>query len=165
MKNRNINILIVALILAGIMAFMLAVFIEDAHDKFEENITVDAGGVTETTLEVRDLRLIPTQKSEYSVNLVCAASGDYNVYLDYVEKKDGGMKPFVTVTVSCDGNQIYRGGLSELLDNDIIIEFEETLEAKEPRVITFIYEMPYETGNEAQGTYSDFNIKLTISKK
>jgi hypothetical protein len=24
--------------------------------------------------------------------------------------------------------------------------------------------MPYETGNEAQGTYSDFDINLTIKK-
>ena len=52
----------------------------------------------------------------------------------------------------------------ELLDTDLIIEFEETLEADEPRVITFRYEMPYETGDEAQGTYADFNIKLTINK-
>jgi hypothetical protein len=164
MKNKNINMLIVALIMAGLMAFMLAVFIEDTHDKFQEKITVDADGVTETTLEVRDLALIPTQKSEYSVNLVCAASGGYFVYLDFTEEKDGGMKPFVVVTVSCDGKQVYSGRLNELLDSDYIIEFEAELEAKEPRVISFKYEMPYETGNEAQGTYADFNIKLTIKK-
>ena len=164
MKNKSINMLIVALLMAGVMAVMLFVFIEDAHDKFEENITVDANGVTETLLEVRDLQLIPTQKSEYSVNLVCAASGDYYVYLDYIEEKDGGMKPFVVVNVSCDGKELYSGRLEELLDTDLVIEFEEKLEADEPRVITFVYEMPYETGNEAQGTYADFDIKLTINK-
>lgn len=164
MKNKNINMLIVALLMAGIMAVMLFVFIDGAHDEFGENITVDANGATETVLEVRDLQLIPAQKSEYSVNLVCEASGDYYVYLDYLEEKDGGMKPFVLVTVSCDGKELYKGGLKELLDTDLIIEFEETLEADEPRVITFRYEMPYETGDEAQGTYADFNIKLTINK-
>ena len=164
MKNRSINILIVALLLAAVMSVMLIVFIEEAHNNFEKNITVEANGVTESVIPVRDLQLVPTEKKEYSVNLVCEASGGYFVFLDFVEKKDGGMKPFVVVTVSCDGELVYKGSLAELLDTDKIVEFVSTLEADDPSVITFEYQMPRETGNEAQGTYSDFDVKLSIKK-
>ena len=164
MKNKNINMLIVALLLAGLMAVMLIFFLEDAHDSFEEDIKIDQDGVLESTLAVRNLHLIPAQSREYKVNLVCKASGGYFVSLDYVEDKDGGMKEFVVVTVSCNGKLIYNGSLKTLLDTDLVLEFEEELYSDTPAVIVFNYSMPYEIGNEAQGTYADFDIKLNINK-
>ncbi len=164
MKKSSINILIVALILSGLMAIALFFFLENTKEDFPEKITVSENGVTESLLPITDLRLKPTDTKEYSVNLVCDASGDYLVSLDYVEKLDRGMKSFVVVTVSCDGEIIYYGSLTALLDTDLVLEFERTLSADDPTVINFKYHMPREIGNEAQGTYSDFNIKLTIKK-
>ena len=164
MKNKNINMLIVALLLAGLMAVMLMFFLEDAHDRFEEDVKLESDGITESVLSVRNLQLVPTQTSEYKVNLMCRASGDYFIYLDYNESVDGGMKSFVVVSVTCNGELIYNGSLKDLLDTDIVVEFEETLFEDEYTVIIFQYHMPYETGNEAQGTYSDFDINLTIKK-
>ena len=165
MKNRSLNILITALCLVGIMAVILAVFIEHVHEEFEEKITVSAEGVTETVLPVRDLKLNPTESKEYSVNLVCAASGSYNVFLDYVELEDGGMKPFVNVTVKADGAVVYEGGLAALLDGNEVVQFESNLFAVKPCVITICYLMPYEIGNEAQGTYANFDVHLKIVKR
>ena len=156
--------LIVGFIVLGMIAVALMVFIEYAHDVFPENITVSADGETTSTLPVRDLQLIPTEAREYSVNLVCEASGDYDVFLDFTETSDGQMKHFVDVTVRLNGEQVYKGKLSELLDGEKIIEFECTLEADDPNVITFSYLMPHDTGNEAMGTYADFDTKLTIKK-
>ena len=164
MKNRSINMLIVGLLLLGIMAVILSVFLWKAKEEFPEKITVDESGITETIWKVRDLKLNPSESKEYSVNLVCEASGSYYITLDYEETRDGGMKGFVNVTVNVDSEAVYKGSLSELLDNEITIDFEEELYATDPVVITIRYSMPYEIGNEAQGTYSDFDINLKIKK-
>ena len=167
MKNRSVNILIVALLLLALMSVMILVFLEKAHDDFPNDITVVEDGVTESILPVRDLMLNPTESKEYSVNLYCAASGSYYVYLDYEETEDGGMKHFVDVTVKANDTVVYEGKLDKLIDDpDEIIQFEGELNAKskDPFVISITYLMPREIGNEAQGTYSDFDIHLTIKK-
>ena len=165
MKNRSINMLIVGLLLIAALSVTLMVFIEDTHDKFEERITVNANGKTEAVLEVKDLKLTPSATSEYSINLVCAASGMFDVYLDYEEEKDGGMKNFVNVLIKFDDEIAYSGTLTELLDGNKIVEFVSELKEKEPVIVNIKYEMPYTVGNEAQGTYADFKINLKIVKK
>ena len=164
MKNKSLNMLIVGLILLGIMAVMLTVLMDFAHDDFKENVKVNRNGATMETLTVRGLKLNPTEKKEYEVNLTCLASGGFDIFLDYEEKQNGGMKPFVNVTVKSDGNVVYEGTLTELLDTDKVIEFDGELKAKEPLVVTICYEMPYDVGNEAQGTSADFDIHLKIVK-
>ena len=166
MKSRNANIIIVALLMIAMMAVMLIVLIEKAHEDFPKDITVDSDGETESILPVRDLTLHPTESREYNVNLFCLASGSYYIYLDYGETVDGGLKEFVDVTVSCGDDIIYEGGLAELLDTDIVLDFEGELRSKDepPLVLSFKYEMPAAVGNEAQGTYSDFDINLKIKK-
>ena len=164
MKNKYANILIVALLLLAIVSVMLVVFLTDAKEKFPEKITVDADGVTESILPVRDLRLNPTESKEYSVNLVCIASGSYHIYVDYEESDDGGMKHFVEVTLKFDGETVYEGSLAELIDSDKTVQFDGELEEDEAVAVSFCYRMPDEVGNEAQGTYADFEVVLRIEK-
>ena len=159
--------LIVALLLLALMAVAIIVFLEKAHDDYPNDITVVEDGVTESILPVRDLMLNPTESKEYSVNLYCAASGSYNVYLDYEETEDGGMKHFVDVTIRANDTVVYEGKLDKLIDDpDEIVQFAAQLKAKDkdPFVISITYLMPREIGNEAQGTYSDFDIHITIKK-
>lgn len=157
--------LIVGIILLSLMAVMLLVFLWDAKEKFPKEITVSADGVTESILPIRDLHLNPTETKEYSVNLFCRASGGYNVYLDFEETEDGGMKPFVDVAVKVDGEVIYEGRLLDLLsENGETVKCHTELYAKEARVFTLSYTMPRDVGNEAQGTYSDFDVHLGIKK-
>lgn len=165
MKNRSLNILIVSLLLLVMMSVMLVVFLKKAHDDFPKDVTVSENGVTESLLKVRDLMLNPTESKEYSVNLYCAASGSYYVYLDYEERENGGLKPHVDVTVKANDMIVYNGKLQNLIDDPSeTIEFEGQLRAKEPLVLTFTYLMPRDVGNEAQGTYSDFDIIMKIKK-
>ena len=164
MKNKSINMLIVAFLLIALTAVMLIVFLDTSKDEFPKKITVSENGVTESVLPTRDLRLNPTESREYCVNLICAASGKYEITLDYEEKLDGGMKPFIEVTVKADGKTVYEGGLLELLDSDKTISFEGELHEKKPLPITISYHMPRDVGNEAQRTYSDFNVHLKIKK-
>ena len=165
MKNRSVNILIVALLLLAALSVTIIVFLTDAHEEFPESITVSEDGVTEKIGKVRDLKLIPTASKEYSVDFFCAASGVYEFDVEYREIEDGGMKDFVLVTISFDDEVIYEGTLAALLDTDTVVEFDGDLHETEPTTVNFSYEMPYETGNEAQGTWSDFNIAFNVQKK
>lgn len=164
MKNKSANILIVSFLLLGIMSVLLIIFMGNSKEDFENNITVEADGVTEKVLAVRDLKLNPTESKDYSINLVCSASGSYLISLNYEEKSDGGMKSFVDVTIKRNSEVIYTGSLAELLDNGILIEFEGELQATTPLVLTITYLMPINVGNEAQGTYADFEVHLKIEK-
>ena len=158
--------LIVGMLVLVMMSIMLVVFLDKAHDDFPKDVTVSANGVTEKLLNVRNMTLLPTDKREYSVNFYCAASGLYDMEIDYIEKKDGGMKSHVNVSILFDGDVVYSGRLSELLDKerDPIVKFDGQLHETKPMTVTFVYEMPGEVGNEAQGTWSDFDIRFTVSK-
>lgn len=164
MKNRSINILIVAFIVIGMMAVALIFFLDKAEEDFSKDITVSEEGVTESILSVKELKLNPTESREYSINLVCTASGTYEITLDYEEKSDGGMKHFIEVTVKANESIVYEGGLQELLDSDKKIVFESELHEKEQLPISISYHMPREVGNEAQRTYADFDVHLEIKK-
>ncbi len=167
MKKNKTSIIIVALLMLGVMAIILITFLAKAKEDFPNDIFVDEGGQIEKIWEIKDLYLAPTQSKEYSVNLFCAASGVYNITLDYEEVKDGRMKAFVDVTVKSNGVTIYEGKLAELLKDDVQLQFEEKLRSKkeEPVVISISYAMSGNVGNEAQGVYSEFDIHFKIKKK
>ena len=164
MKSKTFGIFVTAFVVLMAISITLVVFIEYAKEVFPENITVQSEGVTETILPIRDLRLNPSESKDYSINLVCEATGSYLVTLDFLETVDGGMKEFVDVSVTVGGALTYSGRLSELIAGEARAEFETELSATEPVVITVHYEMPREIGNEAQGTYADFDVRLAIKK-
>ena len=156
--------LLVGMFLFILMAIMMILFLYRADEKFENNITVTESGVTESVLKVQDLTLVPGTRRDYHVNLICDATGNYYIHLDYEEVHDGGMKHFVNVRIMLGDDEVYYGPLTELIDEDYIVTFEGILDHLDPLVLSFYYEMPIETGNEAQGTSADFDINLTIEK-
>lgn len=164
MKNKNINMLIISFLVISAFAVMLIIFVGTAKRDFAENIKVSQNGLTEDVFTVRDLRLNPSESKEYSANLVCAASGTFAFELSYEEKTDGGLKQFINVTITADGAVVYQGSLQDLINNGLKVNFKGELQAKEPLVLTFHYEMPREIGNEAQGTYSDFDVHIKVEK-
>lgn len=164
MNKKTVFIIISALLMLGLMASMLVMFVMKAHENFPKNIKVRENGVTEDVFTIRDLQLCPNQSKEYEVDLVCDASGDYNITMTYEELQQGTMKHYVDVVVKANGETVYTGKLSTLIDNKEIISFDGTLLAKEPLILTVTYTMPYEVGNEAQGTSADFDIHLKIQK-
>lgn len=164
MKNRSYNIMIVAMVVITAMSIMLILYLDNAHKTFEGDIEVNEFGVTETVIPVRDLTLTPGDIKDYEVNVFCRATGSYHVTVDFLESRDGKMKHFVNVRILAADEQIYEGTLKELIDEKPTVIFDAVLDESEPTVLTFIYEMPVEIGNEAQGTFSDFDIHVNIKK-
>ena len=164
MKNSSINILIVAMILFALISIMLSVFLEEAHDEFKETVTVNSDGVTEETLTVRGLSLVPGQEQEYEVGLRCMASGSYFISFQFIEKVDGGMKEFIYLTITSGDTTVYSGELAALIDTQVRVGFDGYLNADDPLKITINYKMPIDIGNEARNTFADFDINLKIEK-
>ena len=164
MNKKTVFIIISALLMLGLMASMLLMLMMKAHENFPKNIKVREDGVTEDVFAIRDLQLCPTESKEYEIDLFCDASGDYNITMAYEERKQGTMKHYVDVVVKANGETVYQGKLSKLIDGKEIVSFDGTLLAEHPLTVTVTYTMPYETGNEAQGTSADFDIHLKIQK-
>ena len=164
MKKRTFQIMIVAMLVVSILAVMFIFFLDRAHGEFRDNVRVRSVGRTEKVMAIQNLQLNPTEKEEYTVDFTCDASGGYDFSIEYIETEDGGMKHFVNVTMYFSDEAIYTGSLAELIDSDVTVSFVGELHETKPTTVKFVYEMPYETGNEAQGTWADFKIRFSVEK-
>ena len=99
------------------------------------------------------------------INVYCKAEGSYSVVLDYNETEDGGLKKFVDVEVKLNDETIYTDSLEDLLMEGETIDFSTDLFSATPAVIKIIYKMSDKIKNEAQETFADFDIKLSIEKE
>lgn len=157
--------LVVALCLLAAMGGLLAAYTQLAHEDFEENITVSKEGTTTSTVAVHDLALLPAASRTYTVHLRCKASGTYRVSLVYEEKENGGLKPFVNVTLKAKDEIVWNGTLQALLDSDVNLNFLAELQAEDAYDVQITYDMPQEIGNEAKDTFADFDVHFTIEKE
>ncbi len=165
MSKLATTILVAALCLLAVMGGLLAAHVQMAHEDFEENITVSKEGTTTSTVAVHDLALLPAASRTYTVHLRCKASGTYRILLSYEEKANGGLKPFVNVTVRADGEIVWNGTLQELLDGNTCPTFSGELQEKDSFDVQITYDMPQEIGNEAKDTFADFDVHFTIEKE
>ncbi|MGN1078138.1 MAG: hypothetical protein ACI4ST_06440 [Candidatus Gallimonas sp.] len=165
MKKTTFAVLCIVLGILAVAAAGLAVLVFHSHETFKSKIEVKIDGVTEETLSVKELELNPSGTKEYEIELFCAAEGEFGVELIYTEKRDGGMKNFVRVTVLSGGDVAYEGGLSALLDEGERVSFDCTLAADKAVKVVIRYSMPAETGNEAQNTSAAFDVTVRIRKK
>ncbi|MBQ8425023.1 MAG: hypothetical protein IJX17_03260 [Clostridia bacterium] len=164
-KSVKIFLLFLVISVTTFVAITMWFNIQNAHDDFGEEIIIESNGQTVKNFSIDDLMLNPGQSKEYSVNLICKAEGTYLIILDYNETKDGGLKGFVDVDIFVNDNIIETKKLDELLTDNVTIEFSEDLYGDKPVVLKFVYKMSNNIKNEAQETYADFDLKLTIEKE
>ena len=165
MKKHIFLIMSIALFTLAIFALTFNFFILDAQGSLEEQINIRSDATVNETIKVKELKLVPTESKEYEILFAYDITGNFKVSLDYFEKHDGGLKEYVLVNVSRDGEELYAGTLKELLDENVLIEFEEEIDNEHPVSIKIVYTMPREVGNEAQGSFATFNIKVKIEKE
>lgn len=164
MKSKSFGIMIVGFVLLAFMAITMIFFIVRAHIQFHEDFAITVDGVTEKTLSVPSLQLVPGSQKDYDVHVKCEATGLYEVEVFYYEKHNGGLKNFVNAVMMLGDEQVHEGALGELIDGEPV-KFDWTFEEDEEMTLTISYEMPIEIGNEAKGTSASFDVKLKITKK
>ena len=120
--------------------------------------------MTEATLKVPSLKLVPGGEEEYEVGVKCEATGLYEVEISYHERSDGGLKAFVNAFVSLGDEQASEKALAELIGGEPLV-FDWTFEEGEAMPLRIRYEMPFDVGNEAKNTSASFDVKIKITKK
>lgn len=160
MKKRYI--LALALIAAIIFGIVLVIVQCNADESFVRNVTLSENGVTQEELTFSASGLKPGDRRDYTLNLKCNVDGTYAIDLAFSEEKDGGLRNFITVTLTYEGSRA-EYTLDELF-NGQIVDFNCDI-ASAPAEIHLIFTMPSEVGNEAQGADTDFIVILTAERK
>ena len=161
MRDDTITPKVFILCLMAILGVVVWGFIENFFK--DPSVDFDTGGVSEV-VSVDGLALVPGKEREFSFQLKCRDSGEYQVGLMLTEKADGGLKPFVNVQVELDGKTILNGNLEEIMGSSAIVldEYEFSRESVD---LVITYMMPAEIGNEAMGTSADFDMHILIAGK
>ncbi len=129
----------------------------------DPEVDFDSEGISET-VSINGLALVPGDEREYSFQLKCRDSGEYQVGLQMVEKIDGGLKEFINVTVELDGTVVLRGKLSDIMGTSSVV-LENHKFGRDSVELVITYEMPIDVGNEAMGAYADFDMTFLLSEK
>lgn len=164
LKTKSIALLLFAMGLISVMAISLVFYVKEDAPSLSERVTVQANGVTEETLTIKGLTINPSEKRECVVFLTSEIESYFSTTITFEEISDSGLKPFVNVEIFLDQQSVYNGTLSQLLGGYEVCFFNE-LDKETSSLLKIVYEMPEETGNEAQSTIASFYIKIKIEKE
>lgn len=147
-----------------ILGFVVWMIVNNFSD--DKEVDFDAEGFHET-VSIEGLALVPGDERDYSFKLKCRDKGEYQVGLRMVEKPegDGGLKEFINVKIVLDDKVLYEGSLKEVLLGEAVIYGEPVSFSRESVDLVITYAMPIEVGNEAMGTFADFDMTLMVSEK
>ena len=134
--------------------YFITVFFNDINKEIDLK-----GNITEV-VEFDGLALKPGGSTDYTVKLNCKEDGKYVILLSFVETSEGTLDEFVDVTVTCEGAEIVKARLSDLIEGKRIPSFTRQLSKGTSLTLSVTYDMPLETGNEAQGAKCDFEMYI-----
>ena len=154
-------VLWVLAIIILIIAILLAKRAIERGNEFRGDVWIEIDGKKQDSLDVKNLRLVPGGKIEYEINLHCETDGTYKVLMVYEEKKDGGLKEFVDVSILYGGAEVRSDKLSTLLLGEDILFNAGEFKAGEDKSFLIIYSMALDVGDEAKNTFSSFAIDFT----
>lgn len=162
-KSKSIWILISSFIMVFFISVAVIFNNIDAREDFTNSVKIDGDGYAETTCEIRSLQLHPSESKDYSIEVAPEFGGEYEITINFNEITNGGLKEFVNVSVSI-GDKIYTYLLKNLLDEKNTIKILQNFSKEKPLELIISYAMPYEVGNEAQGVFADFDVKIIFNK-
>jgi hypothetical protein len=162
-RKTLINLLIILSVLFAVTLTGILLYIADANNDFSDKMVIRSNGITEKVFEVTDLSLIPTESKDYEIELVSVLECEFIITLDYIQTTDGGLGEFVDVIIKVSDEVYYEGKLDDLFNTDSVL-LKLYFESSETKTILITYKMDESVGNEAKGTFSDFEIKL-IAKR
>ena len=164
MRKLLLGLLIFASIaMIGFAGYFLYVII-DTRDDFSEKVVIRNEGMVEEVLEVSNLSLIPGESKDYEIELVSIHDGNFILTLDYNQTENGGLGDHVDVVIMLDGGVLFKGKLSELFNDDFVIECKTIFVSDQSQLLTITYTMDLGVGNEAKNTFSTFEIALKIKR-
>ena len=142
----------------SLMAWMFAT------EESRNNIVVDISGDGVETIKFEALGLVPGEQCEYTVQLKGENAKEYDLSFDFVEVKEGTLKDFARVQIISGEEVVYDELLAdaiEKVDLSLPVDFHEDKNT----VLTIVYYMPVEVGNEAKNAEALFELVLVASNE
>ncbi len=167
-KRSGFGIAFVLFLVIVVSMIVFLLFREVPEDDDVEDVDVivelEADGTTYETLEFNNaLDLFPGEKTEYTLQITCAADGKYQIDFAFVETKEGTLQNFINVELKIGEEVIGSGNLATLFDGEEI-NYKGDFSSTDPVELVVVYSMPLETTNEAQGATTSFNLELTARR-
>ena len=115
------------------------------------------------TLIISDLALKPGEQKSTNLTLDCLVTGKYKIVFSFQEQYFQDLNDYIIVIIKNDEKVFFEENLNYFFNNHIYV----LNDFKKGNVenIEIIYILPYDVGNEAQGKYTNLQIKITIEKE
>ena len=142
---------------------LLIIFISFIYNNFKrtsfEIITNET--INNNVISIDNLDLKPGMSQTSNIKFVCKRSGHYQIDFDFIENSYGDLNKYVVLMVIKDDVVLLNDYLDNIYqNNDFLID--EYFTKDEEINLKLKFEMNEDVGNEAEGTKTDFDIKITI---
>ena len=166
--KKTLVILMFGIFILSFAGIMLSIFIKMATKTFRDEIKIELGGEhtsSETVLDyaVEALDLTPGNYKECKLVFHATVEGDFVVSVGFAEKEVGELRNYLNVEIFYQDKSLLNESLGVLFDSNKMTEIPVKAKVDEKIVITLRYLMPEETGNEAQGAFSKFDLLLSTA--
>lgn len=115
-------------------------------------------------IELDNLFINPGSSEELSMEFITLKSRKYNFHIDIDETCESILHKYIHITIIVDDEIIYENNLSDLLNQNISINYMKFMTKKQYTKINIIYSIPKDVGNEIEGKNLNVSLKLLIRK-
>ena len=148
-------------ILSILLIFGLALFIimllNSNHRNNIFEVKIESG--QNKIVEFKSLAIIPGEEYGYTLKLKADITAYYDLTFKFEENEVSHLKNFLFIKIILDNEEIYNKQFKECLNEQINLSYQ----LYDDKYVDFkiVYYMPKEIGNEAAGTKSSFELKLS----
>ncbi len=166
MKKSVYYVLMAALELLTAAALCVGIWTYDANRKMStsRDVQINEDGEADSSFIFRIDGMLPGDSQSYTVNLSAASNEVYKVSMQFSEKGDVALAPYITVDVLVDGQSVCTAPLTELLSGREVVLDVDFLQKNE-RVMQISYTLPLETDDSAQGAVAKFDAVMQIERE
>lgn len=163
-KNKKGVFTVISLVMLTLLGVSLILVIQKTRKEFAHDVKIEVDGNVRQTMSVSLTGFVPGAEKEYAVLMTCTLRGEYSLRLVWEETGDGELDKFLYAAVFLGDELQEERPLTEYLSGrQPLIKCK--LKKIIPTRLVIRFKMPYEVGNEAMKTVTDFKLTLEINKE
>ena len=162
-RSRIAYTLIIAMSIMIVVGIILSTVLYYVNRKTSsENFTVilKEDTLTAAPFSVALTGMRPGEPEEYTVLLKAEKEAERKIYMEFREIENKGLPQFVEIEIFANGESVAKMPMEDIFEAEPVC-FTCRASMKEPVQIKIVYLMSQDVGNEAMGTSSKFEIKIS----
>lgn len=165
-RSRIAHILIISMsvmILVGIILSTVLYYVNRKTTSENFTVVLKKDTLTAAPFSVVLTGMRPGEQEEYTVLLKAEREAERKIYMEFTETENKGLPQFVEIEIFANGESVAKMPLEDIFEADPVC-FTCHASMKEPVQIKIVYLMSLDVGNEAMGTSSKFEIKISSDR-